>query len=199
MLSISDPRQQRDLEIGATANIIRAGAAWTVPSQSGKGRYTVRADNDAPHRTCPDHETRGLKCKHIFAVEYAISRERNSDGSTTVMETVTVQKTIKHTYPQNWPAYNAAQTQEKERFLDLLRDLCGGLVEMERPKTGRPPLPIRDAVFAACFKVYSTFSGRRFMSDLRDAASKGYVSRILTSIQFSTISTTRTYRMCFAK
>lgn len=180
MLSISDPRQQRGLEIAATANIVRAGASWTVPSQSGKGRYTVRADNDVAHCTCPDHETRGLKCKHIFAVEYAISRERNSDGSTTVTETVTVQKTIiKRTYPQNWTAYNAAQTHEKERFLDLLRDLCGGITEEARPNKGRPRLPIQDAIFAACFKVYSTFSGRRFMSDLRDATAKGYLSRLL--------------------
>jgi transposase len=178
MLAISDPRQQRGLEIAATANILRKGGAWMVPSQSGKGRYTVCPDHDEPHCTCPDHETRGVKCKHIFAVEFAISREQNQDGSTTITETVTVQKTVQRTYPQNWSAYNAAQTHEKEQFLDLLRDLCGGVTELERPKTGRPRLPIQDAIFAACFKVYSTFSGRRFMSDLRDATAKGYLSRL---------------------
>ena len=45
MLSISDPRQQRGLEIAATANIERKGSAWLVPSQSGKGRYTVCLDS----------------------------------------------------------------------------------------------------------------------------------------------------------
>jgi transposase len=178
MLAISDPRQQRGLEIAATANILRKGGAWIVPSQSGKGRYTVCPDHDEPHCTCPDHETRGVKCKHIFAVEFAISREQNQDGSTTVTQTVTVQKTVQRTYPQNWTAYNAAQTHEKEQFLDLLRDLCGGVTELDRPKNGRPRLPIQDAIFAACFKVYSTFSGRRFMSDLRDATAKGYLSRL---------------------
>jgi predicted nucleic acid-binding Zn finger protein len=65
--------------------------------------------------TCPDHETRGLKCKHIFAVEFAIKRKQNRDGSTTVTKTVTVTETIKKpTYPQEWPAYNAAQTNEKD-------------------------------------------------------------------------------------
>jgi transposase len=32
-----------------------------------------------------------------------------------------------------------------------------------------------DMVFAIAFKVYSTFSGRRFMSDLRDAKERGYI------------------------
>lgn len=177
MLAITDARQQRGLEIAATANLVRKGSVWLVPSQSGKGPYTVCPDEVQPYCNCPDHETRGMKCKHIFAVEYAISRERNADGTTTVTETVTVQKTVKKTYPQNWPAYNAAQTHEKDRFLDLLRDLCSGVEEPEAPKTGRPRLPIRDALFAACFKVYSTVSGRRFMCDLRDAQAKGYIAK----------------------
>ena len=34
-----------------------------------------------------------------------------------------------------------------------------------------------DVVFAAAFKIYSTLSTRRFSSDLRDAAAKGYVTK----------------------
>jgi predicted nucleic acid-binding Zn finger protein len=145
MLAIQDAREQRGLEIAAKAQLTRKGSVWIVPSQSGKGRYTV-CDPEA-HCTCPDHESRGVKCKHIFAVEYVAFRERNRDGSVTVTERMTVQQTIKRTYPQNWTAYNAAQTHEKERFLDLLRDLCGGASEPERQKNGRPRLPIQDAIF----------------------------------------------------
>ena len=105
-----DNRQQRGLEIAATAKIAKKGGAWLVPSQSGKGRYTVCLDPTEPHCSCPDHEDGGHKCKHIFAVEYVIQREHNSDGSTTVTETLTVRETRK-TYPQDWRAYNAAQTQ----------------------------------------------------------------------------------------
>lgn len=174
-----EARQQRGLEIAATANLARRGGVWLVPSQSGAGRYTVWPDLETPRCTCPDHETRGVKCKHIFAVEYAITRERNGDGSTTVTERLTIQKTVQRTYPQNWAAYNAAQTHEKERFLDLLRDLCSGVSESAEPKkNGRPRLPIQDALFAACFKVYSTVSVRRFMSDLRDAQAKGFISKV---------------------
>jgi transposase len=173
-----DARAERGLEIAATMRIVRKGSAWLVPSQSGKGRYTVCPDPEAPHCTCPDHETRGVKCKHIFAVEYAIRREDRSDGTTTVTETVTVRETVQKTYPQDWRAYNAAQTHEKEFFLELLRDLCSGVTEFERSKTGRPRLPTRDVIFAACYKIYSTVSARRFMSDLRDATHKGYLSRL---------------------
>jgi len=178
MRGVLDARQQRGLVIAATANIVRKGGAWMVPSQSGKGRYTVCLDPHDRHCSCPDHEARGVKCKHIFAAEYVISRESNSDGSVTVTERMTVQKTVQRTYPQNWTAYNAAQTHEKERFLDLLRDLCAGVIEEKRPRNGRPRLPIQDAIFAACFKVYSTVSGRRFMNDLRDAQAKGYISKL---------------------
>jgi hypothetical protein len=84
----------------------------------------------------------------------------------------------KKIYPQDWRAYNAAQTHEKERFLELLRDLCAGVSEPEVKKTGRPRLPLQDVIFAACFKVYSTVSCRRFMTDLRDAHAKGYITKV---------------------
>jgi hypothetical protein len=38
-------------------------------------------------------------------------------------------------------------------------------------------LPLADIIFASAFKVYSSMSGRRFMSDLRDAQNKGYLSK----------------------
>src|SRR5688500_3248857 len=59
------------------------------------------------------------------------------------------------------------QCQEKKKFQILLRDLCGGIKDPERVgKKGRPTIPVGDALFAVIFKVFSTVSGRRFMSDL---------------------------------
>lgn len=176
MFETDHSRQQRGLQIAATAKIAKKGSAWLVPSQSGKGRYTVCPDPQMPHCTCPDHSDGGHRCKHIIAVEYVLLRESNADGSTTVTETITVQQ-VRKTYPQDWRAYNAAQTREKEQFLDLLHDLCSGVNEPARPKNGRPRLPIQDAIFAACYKVYSTVSARRFMSDLRAAQAKGYIAK----------------------
>lgn len=80
-------------------------------------------------------------------------------------------------YPQDWPAYNAAQTNEKDKFMVLLRDLCSGLPEPEQ-KRGRPRLSLRDAVFTAVLKVYTTASARRSMSDLREAHQRGFISKL---------------------
>lgn len=164
-----NPREERGMEIAATATIVKKGDAWVVPSQSLNGRYSVTLGEDGYRCSCPDHELRKVKCKHAFAVEFAMKRETNEDGSTTVTTAVRV------TYPQNWPAYNAAQMAEKETFCRLLRDLCGAIPEPEQGR-GRPRLPIGDALFAATFKVYSTVSARRFMTDLREAQAKGLIA-----------------------
>ena len=174
-------REQRGLIIAATCRLTKQESGeWSVPSQSGKGRYIVTPDAATPRCTCPDYETRGCKCKHIFAVEYAIRRETDANGDTVVTQTVTVTETVKRqTYPQVWEAYNQAQTHEKDHFLQLLHDLCRGIQDNtpKNEKGGRPRIPAADAVFAVCFKVYSTFSGRRFMSDLRRAQELGYIDR----------------------
>jgi len=107
-----------------------------------------------------------------------MTREHNADGSTTVTKTLTVTATTERTtYPQNWPAYNAAQTNEKDKFQTLLADLCRGIPQPQERKMGRPSLPISDAIFSATFKVYSTVSGRRFMTDLRGAETNGFISK----------------------
>ena len=78
-----------------------------------------------------------------------------------------IKKTVapKPTYKQDWPAYNKAQTNEKDKFQVLLAELCRGIEEPPQEK-GRPRVSLRDVVFAAVFKVYSTVSGRRFQCDL---------------------------------
>jgi len=169
-------REQRGLEIAAKAKLQRSGDRWFVPSQSNgnSNYYTVEPDISSPHCTCPDHETRNVKCKHIFAVEFTIQREFTDDGQTqTVSETVTVKKT----YSQEWSAYNAAQVNEKDQFQTLLRELCKGVGEPSQT-VGRKRLPFEEMLFATTFKVYSTVSQRRFMSDLRDAHAKGHISKV---------------------
>src|SRR5919107_2306323 len=75
----------------------------------------------------------------------------------------------------NWTNYNAAQSEEKHRFVELLADLCGTVVQPPRCGRGRPRLPLSDMLFASVYKVYCGFSSRRFTSDLRDAYTNGLI------------------------
>jgi transposase len=175
-----DPRQERGLVIAATTKITRKGYTYAVPAQSQPGAYTVTVGHPkAKHPTrctCPDFELRQLACKHVYAVEYVIQRETRTTpkGETVVTET----QAVRVTYGQDWSTYNQAATTEKEHFCRLLRDLCDTIEEPEQAM-GRPRVPLSDAIFAAAFKVYSTVSGRRFMTDLRAAAERGLIGKAM--------------------
>ena len=99
----------------------------------------------------------------------------NQDGgySSTMMSK---QRTTGPTYSQDWPSYNLAQQNEKDRFLVLLRDLCNAIPQEPRPRgRGRPSIPLPERLFAVTYKVYSGFSARRFTSDVRAAMRQGLI------------------------
>jgi transposase len=168
------------MQIAKVARIDRKGDAFLVPSMSGNGRYTVNPI--AGTCTCPDHAERHCRCKHQWAVQFAAQRETlvNSDGSTTVTETVAIKAIKRTTYAQDWPKHNEAQTNEQDQFKRLLAALCAN-IKTPPPKSakgGRPRIPLSDAVFSVVFKIYSTFSARRFISDLRAAHADGLIGRL---------------------
>jgi transposase len=169
-----DMRELKGMEIAARSKIVFADGAWIVPSQTGKGTYRVVLNPEGDSCACEDFALHKLPCKHIHAVR--LVRERDHGGKSPVVVTEPVPK--RPTYKQDWPAYNRAQMMEKNRLQALLHDLCRGIQEPPRPfgKRGRTPTPLADQVFACAFKVYSTFSGRRFNCDLQDAIDKGYMS-----------------------
>jgi hypothetical protein len=113
-----EERELKALEIAAKSKLTRRGKTWLVPSQSVRGaQYTVKLDPNEPECSCPDFECRKLRCKHIFAVEYTIERNETPDGETVLTESF---KVTRRTYPQDWKAYNLAQTQEKAELQSLL-------------------------------------------------------------------------------
>lgn len=174
-----DARQQRGLEIAAQLPVVQKDGEWVVPSQAGKGKYKVKVDSEIPFCSCPDYETHRVVCKHIHAVRYTLQREQYTDGQTTITTTTETVQVTNITYSQDWPNYNRAQTSEKRLFRELMFALCQGVVEPERaPTRGRPALPVRDMLFSAAYKVYSTVSGRRFMTDLSEAHASGYISKL---------------------
>lgn len=176
---MNDLRELRGMELAATRTIRKLDGWYRVPSQAGPGIYRVQIAKKFSTCECPDFAKRKLACKHIYAATFVMMREKNVDGTTTVMQSVTFTESKEITYAQPWAAYNAAQTFEQDRFQSLLHDLCSGLPTVtESQKSGRPRLPISDAVFNIVFRVYSTVSQRRFMSDLREARRRGYIAKV---------------------
>jgi transposase len=167
-------REIKALQIAAKSKLTRKGNVWLVPSQAGQGEYEVTHGLFEPRCTCPDYGFRQAACKHVYAVQYVIEREQTADGQSVVTETV---KVTRKTYTQDWKAYNTAQTNEKSEIQALLYELCKGLPEPEQ-RTGRPRLSLSDIIFSSTLKVYSTVSGRRFATDLREAKHRGYLSRL---------------------
>ena len=76
-----DQRQLRAISIVNNSQIIEsASGKWVVPPQSGNGHYSVGL-NGIARCTCHDFDSRGVKCKHIWAVEFTIEKKQNENGS----------------------------------------------------------------------------------------------------------------------
>ena len=168
-----DVRKARGFEIAQTGQVKKSGNSWMVPSQSNGASYNVEFLKFEHKRSCncPDYQYRKIKCKHIFAVELIVTQEIDEQG--TVTQTVTK----KVSYAQDWHAYDEAQTHQKELFMQLLRDVSSTIPQPEYT-FGRPKLPLADMVFASAFKVFSTFSLRRFTTDMEIAKERGLIERV---------------------
>ena len=161
-------REQRELLIAQKYRITRTDKGYVVPSQFNKGQYLVKVRYDHKECNCPDFETRRQKCKHIFAVEYTLQKDIDTNGNTIITEIV------KKTYPQNWKAYNISQQTEKQKLMELLADITSR-IRQPAYTFGRPKGNLGDNIFAMVFKTYSTFSGRRFATDMNWALEKGFI------------------------
>ena len=88
-----------------------------------------------PICTCPDFESRHVRCKHIIAVELTLEQSIDSEGN------VTFTRIKRITYSQDWEAYNEAQNQEVKLFDKLLSDLVSNIQEPLQVR-GRPRLSL---------------------------------------------------------
>ena len=165
-----DGRQERGRILSNDRRIKHvAGPTWVVPSQTkGDGAYLV--NTQAATCTCPDHETRRCKCKHLWAVEIVKTTEIAADGSQVVTESI---KVTRKTYSQDWANYNLSQCEEKETAQHLLRGLCDNVQTPPRASRGRKPLAYSDAAYAMTMKVWATVSGRRATTDIKACADDG--------------------------
>jgi transposase-like protein len=78
-MSPNNIRLERGQVIATAKRAIKRmnSSRYLVKSQSGNGKYVVTANKLGWVCTCPDQKFRGVKCKHIYAVEisYAIRKE----------------------------------------------------------------------------------------------------------------------------
>jgi transposase len=173
-------REQQGLAIAATCKITTRDGQWFVPSRSQNAKYTVSPDMANPRCTCPDFELTGRPCKHVYAARFVKQRELFETGDEQAAAPVPAESPLvsvkRTTYPQKWAAYDRAQYTEKAHFQVMLRDLCRDIPDPPaNPQGGRPSVPMRDQIFAAIFKVYSTVSCRRFNTDLQEAKEAGLI------------------------
>jgi transposase len=163
--------QERGRKLAVTLKIEKNRLGWKVPSQSDDGSYIVNLDHGHPFCTCLYFEQNHTTCKHIYAVQYVVQEQAKTDTANPP-----IVQAMRTTYGQDWPAYNAAQTNERDLFNKLLADLCMGITQP--PQTfGRPRLAMSDVVFTVVAKVYSTMSGRRFTCDLRNAEEREFIGK----------------------
>ena len=161
------------MQIAQGGQIVERKNGWSVRSQTRDVYYLVRRDNLRWRCTCRDFELRQERCKHIYAVEFVLGHRTPPDEEPDERKATSVRPT----YPQNWPAYNLAQTREKSLFMELLGALCAAVLEPERG-LGRRRLPLGDMVFASVYKVYSGLSSRRFMGDLEEVCKEGLIRKV---------------------
>ena len=98
-------------------------------------------------------------------------------------EPVEPPKKLRLNYPQDWPAYNQAQTTEKDFFQKILDELLCYVPEQER-KRGRPSVPLRDQIMSICIQQYVGLSSRRTTCDLNVAKDKHY---LFNKLHFNTV------------
>ena len=150
---------------------------WSVPSQTGFGRYRVWFVGDLPRCSCLDYESRASRpvpspCKHIYAVLDLRLKEAGQGLSAPTLRP-------RKQYPQH-PSYTKAQEAEMRLVDTLLRDLVNEVYDFPRMDSlpGPIPTPLRDEAYAAILKVYSGLSCRRASGVLRNVSERGLLSRV---------------------
>jgi transposase len=144
---------------------------WSVPSQSGFGRYVVQIKGIEGKCTCGDFAKRMEPCKHIFA---CLALYKGIDY------TYDSKPTPRKTYRQNWRAYGKGQTEEMRLVDTLLRELVKDTPDLPRnPEVGgRPSIPLSDAIMCSILKVYSGLSGRRAHGVHENVADRGLITHV---------------------
>jgi len=88
-------REERGSDIANKDNQVKRinDDAYEVLSQNGNGSYLISLTEDGWICECPDHKFRGLKCKHIWAVEFSL-KMREQVRKNVIIEEVAISNCI---------------------------------------------------------------------------------------------------------
>ena len=176
---ISARRRERGhllaVQDGAVESV--APGLFRVRSASGRGSYGVRLDGLRWTCECPDYADQQTACKHVAAVVEFLALTAGVPWPAPDRVDATP---LRPTYPQDWPAYDAAQQAEHPMLDALLWDLLEEIPQRVRPigTPGRPPIPLRTQFFCAVRKVHSMESGRRARGLLLTLHGKGSLAHV---------------------
>ena len=150
-----------------------ADDTWTVPSQTGVGRYRVWTDGVDARCDCKDYDNRQAPCKHIFAVMELRLKEVGQCLSGSAPKP-------RRQYAQKWDAYNLGQTKEMRLVDTMLRELVSGIPDVPRLPGlhGPKPMSLRDGLYCAILKVYSCMSGRRAVGVYENVTERGLLAKV---------------------
>lgn len=170
-------RQIRGEHLAAKATIKEQNGLWFVPSSIGNNKqYRVDLTNETCN--CADFVFRGkIRCKHIIAVGLKAAQNVLKSQGVEVEQKELQTLPPRKTHSQKWSQYNAGQCAEKSEFQKLLSTLCQGIGSPAQ-KFGRPTLLLENMLFACVFKIFCTYSGRRFSTDLKSAFDQNYISEL---------------------
>ena len=170
----SERRMVRGREIASHPETIEkiGENEWSVPSQTGFGRYLVSNKGGEFRCGCKDFaDRRGEPCKHIFAIMDLHLCETGE-------RVPAPERKVRKQYAQH-PTYTKGQTEEMRLLDSLLRELVDAVHDFPRIPglPGPAPTSIRDDLYCAILKVYSGLSGRRACGVYANVADRGLLAR----------------------
>jgi len=158
-------RELRGLEIAKakTNQISRIDhVTYQVLSQSGNGEYAVCLSEDEWRCECPDHRFRGVKCKHIWAVEFSL-KLREQVRKNIVIEEVAISNCV-FCHSSNIKKFGV----RKNKSGGIQRFLCGDCGKTFSVNIGFEKMKHNPQAITSALQLY--FSGeslRNTMKSLR--------------------------------
>jgi putative transposase len=146
-------REQRGQTIAQFQNQIHNidDKLYTVKSQSGNGEYAVSMVDGEWICECPDNKFRGMKCKHIFAVEFS-QKMKEQVKNNRIIEEVTISDCV-YCHSQNIKKFGVRHNKHG----DIQRFLCADCQKTFSVNIGFERMKHNPQAITAAMQLY--FSG----------------------------------------